>query len=242
MVMLKNVQTQQSPSREMADRMYVVVKRPGVKLYNPYYQIAKRVLEIILCLISVPFLMPVGLLIAIAVRLDSPGSVFFVQERIGKGGRRFKMIKFRTMHYNLDDNSHRVYMKAYINGHSVSPGENMVFKPFDTNQVTRVGRFLRKTSLDELPQLINVLRGEMSIVGPRPNVPWEVEEYRGWHIERLEVAPGITGLAQIRGRSSISFDEIVQYDIEYIKKQSLKLDLKILWWTIASILAGKGAH
>jgi lipopolysaccharide/colanic/teichoic acid biosynthesis glycosyltransferase len=96
--------------------------------------------------------------------------------------------------------------------------------------------------LDELPQLINIFRGEMSLVGPRPNVPWEVEEYKGWHQERLEVLPGITGLAQVRGRSGIVFDEIVQYDIEYIEKQSLGLDLKILWWTFASVLMGRGAH
>ena len=101
---------------------------------------------------------------------------------------------------------------------------------------------MRKTSLDELPQLINVFKGEMSFVGPRPNVPWEVEEYRGWHKERFEVLPGITGLAQVRGRSGIPFDEIVQYDIEYIRKQSLMLDLQVLWWTVSSVLFGDGAQ
>jgi lipopolysaccharide/colanic/teichoic acid biosynthesis glycosyltransferase len=105
-----------------------------------------------------------------------------------------------------------------------------------------VGRILRKTSLDELPQLINILKGDMSIVGPRPNVPWEVEEYRAWHYERLEVLPGLTGLAQVRGRSSISFDRIVQYDIEYVRNQSPLMDLKILWWTFLAACTGAGAQ
>lgn len=221
---------------------WMVIERPGVKLYKPYYQTVKRSLEIILCLILAPFLVPLLGIIALAIRLDSPGPAFFVQERVGKGGRRFKMIKFRTMYHNLDTSSHQTFMKAFVNGQiSAEEGENKVFKPFDKNHVTPVGRILRKTSLDELPQLINVFKGEMCLVGPRPNVPWEVEEYRAIHQERLEVLPGITGLAQVRGRSGITFDEIVQYDVEYVEKQSLKLDLQILWWTIASVLFGKGA-
>jgi lipopolysaccharide/colanic/teichoic acid biosynthesis glycosyltransferase len=134
-------------------------------------------------------------------------------------------------------------MKAYVRGEIIhnKPG-NGTFKPLTDNQITRVGRFLRKTSLDELPQMINVLKGEMSIVGPRPNVPWEVDEYRPWHFERLEVLPGITGLAQVQGRSSISFNSIVRYDINYIERQNLALDLKILWWTLKSVFLSKGAE
>jgi lipopolysaccharide/colanic/teichoic acid biosynthesis glycosyltransferase len=182
-------------------------------------------------------------MIAVAIWLDSPGPVFFTQERVGKGRTPFRIIKFRTMYHNIDKEAHRLFMKEYINGRITQPvGEKEVFKPFQANQVTRVGHILRKTSLDELPQLINVLKGEMSLVGPRPNVPWEVDEYQGWHIERLEVLPGITGLAQVKGRSNIMFNTIVHYDIEYIKKQSLALDLKILWWTVASVLFSKGAH
>jgi lipopolysaccharide/colanic/teichoic acid biosynthesis glycosyltransferase len=191
---------------------------------------------------AVPFLLPIGLIIALAIRLDSPGPVFFVQERVGKGGRSFKMIKFRTMHIKIDDSSHRLFMQQYINGQISTNGNLQVFKPFKANQVTRIGRLLRKTSLDELPQIINVLKGEMSLVGPRPNVRWEVEAYHGWHVERLEVLPGITGLAQVRGRSGITFDQIVRYDVEYIEQQSLKLDLLILWWTFASVLFGGGAE
>jgi len=190
-----------------------------------------------------PFALIVMLICAVAITLDSPGPVLFVQTRVGKGGRRFKLYKFRTMYQNCDTKGHRAFMKAFINGQVEEQAtDKKVFKPFSERQLTRVGRILRKTSLDELPQLFNVLRGEMSLVGPRPNVPWEVEEYRGWHKERLEVLPGITGLAQVRGRSGLRFDQIVQYDIEYIERRSFKMDLQILWWTVLSVLAGKGAH
>jgi lipopolysaccharide/colanic/teichoic acid biosynthesis glycosyltransferase len=222
---------------------WLVLERPSVKLYKPRYRKIKRSLEILLCLAVTPPALLLGVMIGVIIRLDSAGPVFFVQERAGKGGKLFKLIKFRTMHYNVDQTGHQLFMRDYINGRINSDGEAIaVFKPFQANQVTRVGRFLRKTSLDELPQLINVLKGEMSLVGPRPNVPWEVAEYQGWHIERLEVLPGITGLAQVRGRSGLLFDQIVQYDIEYIKKQSLKADLQILWWTFISVIDGKGAQ
>lgn len=221
---------------------WIVLERPGVKLYKPYYRSIKRFAEVTLCLALMPVFVLIGIVIALAIRLDSPGPIFFIQERVGKGGRVFKMIKFRTMHHNLNQEAHQQFMKAYVNGMGKDAAEKKVFKPFSSNEVTFVGRILRKTSLDELPQLINVLRGEMSFIGPRPNVLWEVEEYRGWHKERLEVLPGITGLAQVRGRSCITFDEIVEYDIEYVAKQSLMLDLQIVWWTLTSVLFGRGAH
>jgi lipopolysaccharide/colanic/teichoic acid biosynthesis glycosyltransferase len=220
---------------------WLVMERTSVKLYKPYYQTIKRIMEVLVCLLAGPLIVLVGVIIAILIRLDSPGPVFFVQERIGKGGRKFRMIKFRTMHNNIDKSSHQQFMKAFVNGRVKEPGSQK-FKPFKPSHVTRVGRILRKTSLDELPQVINVLRGEMSFVGPRPNIPWEVDEYQGWHQERLEVLPGITGLAQVRGRSGIPFDRIVEYDIEYIEEQSLILDLQILWWTVTSVLWGTGAH
>jgi lipopolysaccharide/colanic/teichoic acid biosynthesis glycosyltransferase len=211
-------------------------------------------------------------LCALLVILDSPGPVLFVQERIGKEGRRFRMYKFRTMRHNLDSNPHRAFMKAFVRGEireeadisdveddqdndfhnavmkplvNVKPGSNgsgVIYKPARSSQLTRVGRLLRRTSLDELPQLINVLKDEMSLVGPRPNVPWEVEEYQPWHYKRLAALPGITGLAQVKGRSSISFDRIVEYDSEYIEGQSLILDLKILWWTLSTVLLGADAE
>jgi lipopolysaccharide/colanic/teichoic acid biosynthesis glycosyltransferase len=221
----------------------VIINQPRVFLYRKGYQIAKRVMDLVLCLLAMPLVLPLLALCALAIRIDSPGPVLFVQERIGKGGRRFRMYKFRTMQHNLDDSRHRDFLKAFVNGR-VGGDENgrVLYKPFQASQITRVGRILRKTSMDELPQLINVLRGEMSLVGPRPNVPWEFEEYRGWHQERLEVLPGITGLAQVRGRSGITFDSIVKYDIEYIERQSLAMDLTIMWWTVSSVLFGTGAQ
>jgi len=221
----------------------VIINQPRVFLYRKGYQIAKRVMDLALCLLAMPLVLPLLALCALAIRIDSPGPALFVQERIGKGGRRFRMYKFRTMQHNLDDSPHRDFLKAFVNGR-VGGDENgrVLYKPFQASQITRVGRILRKTSMDELPQLINVLRGEMSLVGPRPNVPWEFEEYRGWHQERLEVLPGITGLAQVRGRSGITFDSIVKYDIEYIERQSLAMDLTIMWWTVSSVLFGTGAQ
>ena len=221
---------------------WLVIERPGIKLYKPYYAATKRVFDLTVCIIMAPFLIPLSLLLAVLIRLDSPGPIFFVQERAGKGGRVFKMIKFRTMHHNIDRDSHREFMKAYVNGQVGASETQKVFKPVHKNQVTRMGRILRKTSLDEMPQLLNIIKGEMSLVGPRPNVLWEVEEYQGWHNERLEILPGITGLAQVRGRSGIQFDKIVEYDIEYVKKRSMQFDLQILWWTFASVIFGKGAQ
>ena len=221
---------------------WLVIERPGIRLYKPYYAVAKRIFDLTVCIVMAPFLIPLTLAAAVLIRLDSPGPIFFVQERVGKGGRVFKMIKFRTMHHNIDRDAHRKFMKAFVNGQVGTPETEKIFKPIHKNQVTRMGRILRKTSLDELPQLLNVFKGEMSLVGPRPNVLWEVEEYQGWHNERLEILPGITGLAQVRGRSGIQFDKIVEYDIEYVKKRSMKFDMKILWWTFASVIFGKGAQ
>ncbi len=221
---------------------YVVLKKPRVLTTKTYYHAIKRLIDIILCLVILPFVTPVMLSCVLAIFLDSPGPIFFNQERAGKGGRLFKMYKFRTMKTKLDEGHLREFMKAYVKAEVDKLGEGVkTFKPFSRGDVTFVGRILRKLSLDELPQIINVLKGEMSIIGPRPNVLWEVEAYHPWHHERLEVLPGITGLAQVRGRSCIDFATLVRYDIEYIEKQSLVLDFKILWWTFTSILRGRGA-
>jgi lipopolysaccharide/colanic/teichoic acid biosynthesis glycosyltransferase len=223
--------------------MELVIYRPRVVVPRRGYQVVKRLFDLTAALLCLPFVLIVMFICAVAIALDSRGPVLFVQPRVGKGGRRFKIYKFRTLHRDSDAGSHRTFMKAYIRGEANNSGtEKAIFKPFSDQQLTRVGRFLRKTSLDELPQLLNVIKGDMSLVGPRPNVPWEVEEYWGWHKERLEVLPGITGLAQISGRSGITFDEIVRHDIDYIENQSLMMDLEILWWTVTSVLTGKGAH
>ena len=220
-----------------------MVSRPQVISRRWEYRRVKRILDIILCLLVLPFALPLMALISLLVILDSPGPAMFVQERVGRGGRRFRIYKFRTMMWNLDDSAHRAFMRAFVNGEiDQVESEKVVFKPFRESQVTRTGRLLRKTSLDELPQILNVLKGEMSLIGPRPNVSWEVEAYKEWHRERLNALPGITGLAQVNGRSCISFDRIVEYDIEYIENQSLRMDLQILWLTVRSVIRADGAH
>lgn len=225
-------------------------------------RIAKRVMDVTLCVIALPLLLPLMIICAVIIVIDSPGPALFVQERVGLRGRRFHMYKFRTLRHRFDDSGHRTFMKAFVRGEIGSyadddsrqafieafvnkPGRDgehgQIYKPIQAAQVTSVGHILRKTSLDELPQIINILKGEMSLVGPRPNVSWEVEEYRPWHFRRLEALPGVTGLAQVRGRSCISFNDIVKYDIEYVENQSLTLDIKILWQTAQLIMSGKGA-
>jgi lipopolysaccharide/colanic/teichoic acid biosynthesis glycosyltransferase len=215
-----------------------------IQRYLRSYAFVKRILDIVLCLAILPFALVVMLIIVAAILLDSSWPIFFCQERLGHRGRRFRLYKFRTLRPNYDAVAGRKFMQEFVRGqHGVGQpsGESAIYKPIDQAQMTRIGRILRKTSLDELPQIINVLRGDMSLVGPRPNVPWEVEAYRDWHMERLEALPGITGLAQVRGRSGISFDQIVRYDIAYIRDQGLMLDLLILWWTMTSVMCRKGA-
>jgi lipopolysaccharide/colanic/teichoic acid biosynthesis glycosyltransferase len=201
--------------------------------------VGKRILDVVVCLALLPVLVPVIAMVSLAIMLDSPGPMLFKQKRIGKDGKPFTIYKFRTMYHKFDDSAHREYMKKYIGGGVKQ--SNGSFKPPIENQITRIGRILRATSLDELPQIINVLRGEMSIVGPRPNVEWEVQAYEAWHRKRLAVKPGITGLAQVSGRSAISFDQLVRYDIEYVNKQSLMLDIQIMVQTVTEVLKRSGA-
>ena len=179
------------------------------------------------------------------VKLDSPGPALFVQKRVGKDGRPFRLCKFRTMSHGLDNSAHHTFMQAFVRGDGGSTStasSTTVFKPFAKSEVTRIGSILRKTSLDELPQIANVLMGSMSLVGPRPNVPWEVEAYQAWHRERLNVLPGITGLAQVNGRSRIEFDTIARYDVDYVRHVSLALDVRILLKTVLIVIGGRGTH
>ncbi len=205
----------------------------------------KRAFDLAFCLFLVPVLLVPAALIAFIIVLDSPGSPIFVQERIGYRGRRFKMYKFRTMWKDHDSRQHRAFMQTYISGRDARQadegGRIAKFKPIQQKDLTWSGRWLRKTSLDELPQLLNILKGDMSLIGPRPNVPWEVEAYKPWHYDRLNVLPGITGLAQVMGRSDISFDAIARFDIQYAKNQALHLDFWIAWKTINVVFEGKGA-
>jgi lipopolysaccharide/colanic/teichoic acid biosynthesis glycosyltransferase len=152
------------------------------------------------------------------------------------------MYKFRTIQHGADDSAEQAQMRDFVRGEiREDAADGAIHKPHHSRHITQLGHVLRKTSLDELPQLLNVLKGQMSLVGPRPNLSCEVENYRVWHKKRLAVLPGITGLAQVRGRSKLSFDHIVEYDIEYIENQNLLLDLKILYWTIPHVLSARGA-
>ncbi len=206
------------------------------------YPAIKRVAEKTLALVLLALFSPVFLLFAILIWLDSPGPVLFRQTRIGKGGKEFTFIKFRSMRHNIDRSKHEAFLKAFVNGQvqDVEKGHT-VFKPAQANEITSMGRFLRKTSLDELPQLWNIIKGEMSFIGPRPNLHAEVDAYKEWHKRRLEVLPGVTGLAQVNGRSSIKFDDIVRYDVEYIQNESLLTDLRIVLSTVFVVLLGVGA-
>ncbi|MBC7242134.1 MAG: sugar transferase [Anaerolineae bacterium] len=210
------------------------------------YEMAKRLLDVLVAGIALILFAPLMLVIAVAIKLDSPGPAIFVQQRVGRHGRIFNFYKFRSMRVDPDnDRAHRRFAEAYINGESLEDliqRDAPIYKPNNGNNVTRVGKFLRATSLDELPQLFNVLKGDMSLVGPRPSIYYEVDLYKEWHRRRLDVLPGITGYAQINGRSSLRFDEIVRLDIEYIEKRSFWLDISILLRTIPVVLSTRSAR
>ncbi len=207
------------------------------------YLAAKRVIDVILSAALLVLLLPLMALIALVIRLDSAGPAIFHQSRVGKWGRQFTMFKFRSMCEDADDELHRQFASEYINGNGKPSTEpnGAVFKLNADRRITRVGRWLRRTSLDELPQLLNVLKGDMSLVGPRPALAYEVQEYSGWHLKRLAVLPGMTGLSQISGRSGLTFEKIVRLDLLYIRRRSLTLDLAILLKTIPVVLAAKCA-
>ncbi|MCB0098938.1 MAG: sugar transferase [Caldilineaceae bacterium] len=204
-----------------------------VLLFRTGYKFAKRVLDITLCLLALPCILPIILLCSVLIYIDNPGPIFFKQLRTGKGGRRFKMFKLRTMATNAEELKLKY---AHLNELTWPD-----FKITNDPRVTRVGRILRKTSLDELPQIFNIIKGDMSIVGPRPT-SFDMSTYSLWHTERLEVQPGLTGLWQVSGRSDLDFDDRLRLDIEYIENQSFWLDVKIIIRTFTSILTQKGAY
>jgi exopolysaccharide biosynthesis polyprenyl glycosylphosphotransferase len=204
----------------------------------------KRMLDIVGSAALIAILLPVLALIAVLVKLTSSGPVFFRQDRIGASGKPFTMLKFRTMRVDADHELHRQFVTEFINaGAAASPGgDSGLFKIVNDPRVTFLGRVLRKASLDELPQLWNVLRGDMSLVGPRPPLSYEVEQYKRWHYRRvLEAKPGITGLWQVAGRSQTNFDDMVRLDLQYVQNQSAWTDIKILLATPRAVFTGKGA-
>lgn len=192
----------------------------------------KRAIDIAICLAVMPLVLPLMGICVLAIRLDSPGPIVFRQQRTGRHGLRFGMYKFRTMVQDAEA------LKASLAHLNILPPPD--FKIPDDPRITRVGRFLRKTSLDELPQLFNVLRGDMSIVGPRPT-SFAASTYSLWHTERLELTPGITGLWQVVGRGETTFDERLRLDVEYMRRMSLRLDFRIMLMTAAAVFKRSGA-
>ena len=229
--------------------LYPEVKKKYGARSGPF--VVKRLIDIIGSIVGLILFSPFFLAIALLVKLTSPGPVLFRQERIGLYGKKFTFLKFRTMQVNNDPHVHEEYVKKLIAGTvddvpadgKSGGGQRPVFKITNDKRVTPVGHILRKTSLDELPQFINVLIGDMSLVGPRPPIPYEVQNYDIWHRCRVvEVKPGITGLWQVMGRSTTTFDEMVRLDIKYSREWSLWLDIKILAMTPWVVLKGKGAY
>jgi lipopolysaccharide/colanic/teichoic acid biosynthesis glycosyltransferase len=203
---------------------------------------ALRVLDLTIALITLVLAVPVLLIAAIAVRLTSPGPALFRQRRLGRGEHPFTVLKLRTMQTNAADGRHRDYVRQLIDSDNAQRAErNDLFKLVVDDRVTRVGRWLRRTSLDELPQLWNVVRGEMSLVGPRPVIPYEAEIYPAWYRERFQVKPGMTGLWQVSGRNRRTYEEMVELDIEYVRRRSLMLYLTILARTVPALLLRREA-
>ena len=213
--------------------------------HGPVDAFLKRSLDIVGASALMLVLSPVILATAIAVKSTSVGPVIFRQTRLGRRGVPFNFYKFRSMVVNSDDSAHRAYVSSLIRGDNaqVNLGDSSSphYKIKNDPRITRVGRFIRKSSIDELPQLVNVLKGEMSLVGPRPPLPYETEKYESWHFRRiLEVKPGITGLWQVEGRNKVPFDEMVRLDLRYARNWSLWLDIKILFKTVFAVLRMDG--
>lgn len=188
-----------------------------------FYIFIKRCIDLISCLIASIVLIPVFLITAIAIKLESKGKVIFVQERVGYKGKIFKMYKFRSMVSNAEELKSKLLDKNEMSG--------PMFKMKEDPRITKVGKFIRKTSIDELPQLVNVLKGEMSLVGPRPSLPKEVNEFESWMLKRLEVKPGLTCYWQVQGRNDIGFEDWMRLDCKYVEDRCTLLDLKLIFKT-----------
>ncbi|MBW3638387.1 MAG: sugar transferase [Actinobacteria bacterium] len=234
----------QTPSVQVSDLLLPAPQpnriAPG---HRRGYRIAKRALDLVASLLLLLALLPLLVLLALAVLTTSPGPVLFRQVRAGRRGEPFVMLKFRSMRADCDDAAHRAYVTALLT-QDVPPdgGEPGVYKIASDPRITRVGGLMRRTSLDELPQLVNVLLGQMSLVGPRPALPWEVELYEAVHRRRLDVPPGLTGLWQVSGRNTLTMREALDLDVEYASRCSWSLDLRILYRTPAALRGRSGAR
>ncbi len=250
-------QRPQAPAQFSADTSRAVRpwKEVALARKRPGYFLAKRFLDCALVLIALVLTAPILLVTWVLVRLTSPGPAIFRQERVGFRGRRFVVYKFRSMYVDTDEHLHRLAYEQFLRGErksgkvdgSLLAEEHHLRKhkhsgvPYDP-RITPLGYFLRRSSIDELPQLFNVLRGEMSLVGPRPPIMYEVNLYKEWHLGRLETLPGITGLWQVHGRSRVSFDTMVEMDLEYIAQQSFWYDVKLILLTIPAVFSREGAY
>lgn len=210
---------------------------------EPAFQaVVRRTADIVVGSMLVLVLSPLLLIVGLAIRLDSRGPAFFRQRRVGHGKREFTLIKFRSMRLDADPRGHREYVTSLIKGGSANGGREDLYKLAVDDRITPVGRWIRRWSLDELPQLFNVIGGDMTLVGPRPAIPYEVAEYPSWYLQRFSVKPGLTGLWQVSGRSQRTYEEMVRLDIQYTQSRSLRLDASILARTPWVVIGRKGAE
>lgn len=220
---------------------------------SQFYYYGKRAMDLTLVMLALPTLLPLFLIIALCIKLDSKGSVFYRQERVGskpmiRNGKvtwetvNFSIFKFRSMYSDTNDAIHQEHVRAWINGELGDDESGAAAKVKNDPRITRVGHFIRKTSIDELPQMINIVLGEMSIVGPRPVPEYEVAQYRPQDYVRLQALPGLTGLWQVEGRGNVSFEEMMELDTKYIKTRSLWKDLTLIVRTVPAVLLGRGAE
>ena len=200
---------------------------------NILYEVIKRIIDIVASFTGLILLSPLILIVSMLIKLESKGEVIFKQKRVGLNGKEFYMYKFRSMVINAEE------LKAELESQNEMSGP--MFKMKDDPRITRIGKFIRKTSIDELPQLINVIKGDMSLVGPRPSLPKEVKKFEPWMMERLEVKPGLTCIWQISGRNNIDFEDWMKLDIKYVRERSFKLDMKLILKTILVLFGDKNA-
>lgn len=215
---------------------------PRVEAEPAWLAALRRTVDIIVGTGLVLVLAPVLLLVALAVRLDSHGPALFRQRRVGHEEREFTLYKFRSMRVDADPRGHREYVTSLIQGSEANGGRENLYKLAVDDRITPVGRWIRRWSLDELPQLFNVVAGDMTLVGPRPAIPYEVAEYPSWYLQRFSVKPGLTGLWQVSGRSERTYEEMVRLDVEYAQSRTLLLDLSILAKTPWVVVGRKGAE
>ncbi|MDY5912882.1 MAG: sugar transferase [Inconstantimicrobium porci] len=209
------------------------VDEKGIKVTMNLYEYFKRIGDIVLSIIGIIVTLPITLIVAVLIKIEDGGSVFFSQTRVGKHGAEFKMYKFRSMRPDAEK-----IKKELMNQNEMS---GPMFKMKNDPRITKIGHFIRKTSIDELPQLLNILKGEMSIVGPRPSLPHEVEEFEPWMLERLEVKPGLTCFWQVQGRNTIDFEDWMKLDVKYVRERNLLLDIKLIFKTFKVFLGDENA-